>query len=171
MPDMKRHITLRDNTGKRIRVVLDNWRAAHDRFYRRWSREYDTLCSAGSLAPENCADPSSACAMAASGTKIPSNAPILVTLPVADVSACNGDCSVPVTGFAQVFLYDLQKLSGSICGPGVGSYYDISGCFVQQTDPNGGGGVAGAPNLGAIDSRPLFDNRRGSYGDHHWVKT
>ena len=42
MPDMKRHITLRDNTGKRIRIVLDNWGAAHDRFYRRWSREYDT---------------------------------------------------------------------------------------------------------------------------------
>ena len=41
MADMKRHITLRDNTGKRIRVALDNWGAAHDRLYRRWSREYD----------------------------------------------------------------------------------------------------------------------------------
>jgi len=41
MADMKRHITLQDNAGKRIRVVLDNYGAAHDRFYRRWSREYD----------------------------------------------------------------------------------------------------------------------------------
>ncbi len=38
---MKKHITLRDNNGKRIRLALDNWGAAHDRFYRRWSREYD----------------------------------------------------------------------------------------------------------------------------------
>ncbi len=41
MADMKRHITLQDNTGKRIRVALDNWGSAQDRLYRRWSREYD----------------------------------------------------------------------------------------------------------------------------------
>ena len=29
MADMKRHITLQDNTGKRIRVALDNWGSAH----------------------------------------------------------------------------------------------------------------------------------------------
>jgi len=40
--NMKLHITLQDDrTGKRIRVTLDNWGAAHDRFYRRWSREYE----------------------------------------------------------------------------------------------------------------------------------
>jgi hypothetical protein len=117
---------------------------------------HNTLCSAGSLAPENCADPSSACTMAASGTKVPSIDPLLVTLPVADVSACNGSCSSPITGFAQVYIYDLQKLSGPVCGTGVGSCYSISGCFVQQTDPNGGGGVAGAPNLGAIAPASLI---------------
>jgi putative Flp pilus-assembly TadE/G-like protein len=118
--------------------------------------EHNTLCSAGSLAPENCSDPSSVCTTAASGTKVPSNDPLLVTLPVADVSACNGACSVPITGFAQVYLYNLQQLSGAICGSGVGSCYNISGCFVQQTDPNGGGGVAGAPNLGAIAPASLI---------------
>jgi len=41
MADMKRHITLRDNTGGRVRIALDNWGSAHDRLYRRWSREHD----------------------------------------------------------------------------------------------------------------------------------
>jgi len=80
--------------------------------------------------------------MAASGTKIPSIDPLLVTLPVADVSGCAGSCSVPVTGFALVYMYAMTKVSPD----GV----SISGCFVQQADPGGGGGVAGAPNLGAI---------------------
>ena len=120
---------------------------------------HNTLCSKGSLSPENCADPSSACTMAASGTKIPSIDPLLVTLPVADVvgAGCSGSCSMPVTGFAQVYLYSLSKLSGpTSCGAGVGSCYSISGCFVQQADPGGGGGVAGAPNLGAIAPASLI---------------
>jgi hypothetical protein len=41
MVDMKWHIILQDNNGKRIRVVLDNWGAAHDRFYRRWSQDHN----------------------------------------------------------------------------------------------------------------------------------
>ena len=111
--------------------------------------EHNTLCSAGSLSPENCADPSSGCTMAASGTKIPSSDPLLVTLPVADLvgGGCTGACTVPITGFAQVYLYDLSKS---------GSSYTISGCFVQQTDSGGGGGVAGAPNLGAIAPASLI---------------
>jgi hypothetical protein len=109
--------------------------------------EHNTLCSNGSLSPENCADPSSACTMAASGTKIPSIDPLLVTLPVADVSSCSGSCTVTVTGFAQVYLYALNKISSNLF---------FSGCFVQQTDPAGGGGVAGAPNLGAIAPASLI---------------
>jgi len=104
--------------------------------------EHNTLCSAGSLPGESCSDPSSGCTMAASGTKIPSIDPLLVTLPVADVSGCTGSCSVPVTGFALVYIYSMDKTPSN----GV----SISGCFVQQTDPGGGGGVAGAPDLGAI---------------------
>jgi hypothetical protein len=103
--------------------------------------QHNSLCTAGSLAGENCADPSTNCDNAKAGLVIPSNDPLLVTIPVADVSACTGSCTVPITGFAQVYLYSLAKS---------GSSYTISGCFVQQTDPNGGGGVAGAPNLGAI---------------------
>ncbi len=104
--------------------------------------EHNTLCSAGSLTGESCSDPSSGCTMAASGTKIPSIDPLLVTLPVADVSGCTGSCSVPVTGFALVYIDSMDKTPSN----GV----SISGCFVQQTDPGGGGGVAGAPDLGAI---------------------
>jgi putative Flp pilus-assembly TadE/G-like protein len=113
---------------------------------------HNTLCSAGSLKGEDCTTPANNCSM----SPIPSNDPFLVTLPVADVSACNGSCTVPITGFAQVYIYDLQKLSGPVCGAGVGSCYNVSGCFVQQTDPNGGGGVAGAPNLGAIAPATLI---------------
>jgi len=108
---------------------------------------HNTLCSAGSLSPENCADPSSGCTMASSGTKIPSNDPLLVTVPVGDLSSCSGSCSVNITGFALVYLYSLSKSSSNI---------QLSGCFVQQTDPNGGGGVAGAPNLGAIAPASLI---------------
>ena len=109
---------------------------------------HNTLCSAGSLSPENCADPSSTCtALAANGTKIPTDDPLLVTVPVGDLSGCTGSCSVNITGFALVYLYDLSKSSSTI---------QLSGCFVQQTDPNGGGGVAGAPNLGAIAPATLI---------------
>lgn len=108
---------------------------------------HNSLCSAGSLAPESCADPSSACAMAQSGTKIPSNDPLLVTVPVGDLTSCNGSCPVTITGFAQVYLFAMMKTTSGIT---------LSGCFVQQTDPGGGGGVAGAPNLGAIAPASLI---------------
>jgi putative Flp pilus-assembly TadE/G-like protein len=133
MPDLSISSTVTTKAGVTWGDVSSGWNT-------RMS-EHQTLCTAGSLAPENCSDPSSGCTMAQSGTKIPSNDPLLVTVPVADLSSCTGSCSVSVTGFAQIYLYSLSKSSSTI---------QLSGCFVQQTDPGGGGGVAGAPDLGAI---------------------
>ena len=99
---------------------------------------HDSLCSAGSLPGENCSTADANCSM----SPIPSNDPLLVTVPVGDMTGCTGSCSVTITGWAQVYLYSLSKTSSTIT---------LSGCFIQQTDPNGGsGGVANAPNLGAI---------------------
>ena len=38
---MRRLITLKTETGKRVYVRLDNFGAGIDRFFRRWSREPD----------------------------------------------------------------------------------------------------------------------------------
>jgi hypothetical protein len=88
-------------------------------------------------------DPSANCdTFKSTGKPIPANDPLLVTVPVGDLTGCSGSCWTKITGFAQVYLYSLSKASDQIT---------LSGCFIQQTDPNGGsGGVANAPNLGAI---------------------
>jgi putative Flp pilus-assembly TadE/G-like protein len=86
-------------------------------------------------------DPQVNCDNAKSGIAIPSNDPLLVTVPVADLSSCKGSCTVAVTGFAQVYLYSLSKTSSDIV---------LSGCFVQQPDNGCAGGTASAGNLGAI---------------------
>jgi hypothetical protein len=99
---------------------------------------HNSMCSAGQLPAENCSSPDANCSM----SPIPSNDPLLVTVPVGDMTGCTGSCSVTITGWAQVYVYSLSKSSSTI---------QLSGCFVQQVDPNGGsGGLANAPNLGAI---------------------
>lgn len=67
---------------------------------------------------------------------IPAGDPLLVTVPVADLTGCNGACSVTVEGFAEVYLT-------------AGSDASISGCFVQEISANSVGG-SGATVLGAL---------------------
>jgi hypothetical protein len=79
--------------------------------------------------------PSSICANV-NPNNIPAGDPLLVTVPVADLSGCTGACSVSVEGFAEVYLTS-------------GSDASISGCFVQEVSTNSVGG-SGAPVLGAL---------------------
>jgi putative Flp pilus-assembly TadE/G-like protein len=100
---------------------------------------HNSMCASGQLPSQSCGSPPDAnCSM----SPIPANDPLLVTVPAGNLTGCTGSCSVTIQGFAQVYLYSMSKTTSSIT---------LSGCFVQQTDPNGGsGGVANAPNLGAI---------------------
>jgi hypothetical protein len=79
--------------------------------------------------------PSSICANV-NPNNIPAGDPLLVTVPVADLTGCYGACSVTVEGFAEVYLTS-------------GSNASISGCFVQAVSANSVGG-SGSPTLGAL---------------------
>jgi Flp pilus assembly protein TadG len=75
-------------------------------------------------------------------TDIPPNDPLLVTLPVADISSCSGACSgIPVQAFVDVYLIDLSKSGSNIA---------MTACFVQIVTPGGYVSVTTGPNLGAI---------------------
>jgi Flp pilus assembly protein TadG len=86
-------------------------------------------------------DPNTVC----SGTNpavIPPNDPLLVTLPVADISSCSGSCSgISVQAFVDVYLVDLSK-----SGPNIA----MTACFVQVVTPGGYVAKTSGPNLGAI---------------------
>jgi len=94
----------------------------------------------------NAPDPNSVC----NGSKTPTfpqGDPLLVTLPVADISGCSGRCSgVKVLGFANVYWTGISK-----SGPNI----NITGCFVENTTI-GGGGDTSAPKLGAIATPTLI---------------
>ena len=92
-------------------------------------------------AMKNAPDPNSICNGQNPTPPIPTGDPLLVTLPVADISPCGGSCSgVKVMGFANVYLTGMSK-----SGPNI----NLTGCFVSNVTL-GGGGDPGAPSLGAI---------------------
>ncbi len=91
--------------------------------------------------------PSSVCA-GNNPDNIPPGDPLLVTVPVADMSTCtNGTCSVTVTGFAEVYLTGLSA-------SGQASNATITGCFVSEVGSQTAGGT-GAPALGSL-GRPVL---------------
>jgi hypothetical protein len=104
--------------------------------------------------------PASRCS-GSSSPSIASNDPLLVTVPVADISSCAGSCSSSppsVTGFAEVYLTSVSTSStgigcsgGSGGGGSGGPNWYVTGCFVKELNPTvGGGGAPGSGNLGAI---------------------
>jgi hypothetical protein len=86
-------------------------------------------------------EPDSVCS-GTNPTDIPPNDPLLVTLPVADISSCSGACSgIPVQAFVDVYLVNLSK-----SGPNIA----MTACFVQVVAPGGYVSITTGPNLGAI---------------------
>ena len=93
-------------------------------------------------------DPSSICG-GSNPDNIPNGDPLLVTVPVGDMSTCStGNCNVTVTGFAEVYLTSLSA-SGSA------SNATISGCFVKAIAASSIGS-ASAPNLGSFGKPVLI---------------
>jgi hypothetical protein len=86
--------------------------------------------------------PDAGCSKAQSGNISP-NDPLLVTIPVADLagSGCNGRCTIPIMGFAEIYLTGLTK---SVPGPN----WQLTGCIVNEPTPKLGGDP-NAPKLGA----------------------
>jgi hypothetical protein len=86
-------------------------------------------------------DPNTVCS-GKNPSDIPPNDPLLVTLPVADISSCSGSCSgIPVQAFVDVYLVNLSK-----SGPNIA----MTACFVQVVTPGGYVAITTVPNLGAI---------------------
>jgi hypothetical protein len=85
----------------------------------------DTMCTPGNPSP-----------------KIPTGDPLLVTIPVADLSGsgCSGRCTIPIMGFAEIYLTGLTK---SVPGPN----WQLTGCVVNEPTPKLGGDP-NAPSLG-----------------------
>jgi Flp pilus assembly protein TadG len=73
---------------------------------------------------------------------IPANDPCLVTVPAVDFTGCNGNCSLTIEAFAEIYLE--QSSTGT----------EIDGCFVQQLDPQTVGSSS-APSLGPFGSPVL----------------
>jgi hypothetical protein len=91
-------------------------------------------------------DPSQVCtAGGGNPTDIPLGDPLLITIPVVDFGGCSGSCTVPIEGFAQVYMTGMSVKSGTA---------QIDGCFVQAVAP-GGIGSSSAPILGAL-SPPIL---------------
>lgn len=67
---------------------------------------------------------------------VPLNDPCLVTVPAVDYTGCNGNCSLTIEGFAQIYLE--QSTTSS----------EIDGCFVQGSTTSNLLGSTTAPNLG-----------------------
>jgi Flp pilus assembly protein TadG len=108
-----------------------------------WS---NLLSQHNSVAPS--VSPSSICAGTNPADNIPEGDPLLVTVPVGDMSTCsNGNCNITVTGFALVYLTDLSV-------SGQASNATISGCFVSAI-PNNTVGSTNAPALGAL-GKPIL---------------
>jgi hypothetical protein len=84
------------------------------------------------------ADPNAVCKNASSPSILP-NDPLLVTIPVADISGCSGRCTVPILGFAEFYMTGLTKTKGP--------NWQLTGCIVNEPTPNLGGDP-NAPGLG-----------------------
>jgi hypothetical protein len=91
----------------------------------------------------NSLDPNSICA-GSNPSSIPPGDPLLVTVPVGDLSKVNGAGQFQVAGFAEVYLTGLT---------GAGT---ISGCFVQEMTTVPGSTGGGGPVLGAISPPTIF---------------
>ena len=74
---------------------------------------------------------------------IPPDDPCLVTVPAVDFQGCNGNCSLTIQGFAEIYL-EADTTSTS-----------ISGCFVQAVAADTLA-VSGAPALGALSVPKLL---------------
>lgn len=73
-------------------------------------------------------DPNSVCA-GSNPNNIPNGDPLMVTVPVGNMGTCAGNCSVTVTGFAEIYLTGLSAVGGA-------SNAVISGCFVKEVAPS-----------------------------------
>jgi Flp pilus assembly protein TadG len=103
-------------------------------------------------------DPNSVCANSNPGVCsstittgcIPTGDPLLVTVPVGDMSLCTtGNCSINVTGFAEVYLTGLSA-------SGQASNATISGCFVSAVGGKTVGGPGGTgTQLGSL-GKPIL---------------
>jgi hypothetical protein len=88
----------------------------------------------------NSLDPNTICANNGNPNNIPEGDPLLVTVPVGDISTLNGGSgTMTVLGFAEVYLTNVDVKTGT-----------ISGCFVQQVNTKTIGGNSTAPALGAV---------------------
>jgi hypothetical protein len=84
-------------------------------------------------------DPNTIC-NGSNPTNIPEGDPLLVTVPVGDISGISGGSgTMTVLGFAEVYLTGIAANKGT-----------ISGCFVQEVNTKTIGGNSTAPNLGAV---------------------
>jgi hypothetical protein len=82
---------------------------------------------------------------------IPAGDPCLVTIPAVDFAGCNGNCSVTIEGFAQVYI---EPTSSSKNKGKSGS--QITACFITGVDGNTVTGSSSAPSLGAIEPPKLI---------------
>jgi Putative Flp pilus-assembly TadE/G-like len=76
---------------------------------------------------------------------VPINDPCLVTVPVVDFTGCNGNCSLTIEGFAQVYL-EQDSTSTS-----------MDACYVQGSTTTNLAGSPTAPDLGPT-TPPLLIN-------------
>jgi Flp pilus assembly protein TadG len=91
-------------------------------------------------------DPSQVCTTSGGNpNNIPTGDPLLVTIPVVDFGGCSGNCTMPIEGFAQIYMTGMSVKSGNA---------EIDGCFVQEVAPSSIGS-ASAPVLGAL-SPPIL---------------
>jgi hypothetical protein len=87
----------------------------------------------------NSLDPNTVCANNGNPNNIPEGDPLLVTVPVGDISQINGSKPMTVLGFAEVYLTGIDSKKAT-----------ISGCFVQAVNTKTIGGNGTAPALGAV---------------------
>jgi len=117
-------------TGGKNGPVNQGWTDLLAQHYAMSTVSPDSICSGSN--PDN----------------IPPGDPLLVTVPVGDMSTCtNGNCNVTVSGFAEVYLTGITA-----SGPASGA--TITGCFVSTVGEQTAGG-SGAPALGSL-GRPVL---------------
>jgi Flp pilus assembly protein TadG len=78
------------------------------------------------------------------GGGVPANDPCLVVVPAVDYTGCNGNCSLTIEGFAEIYLEQTTTST------------EIDGCFVKSIGPTSTGS-AGAPGLGSL-GQPVLIN-------------
>ncbi len=126
--------TINTDTGYDVGNITKGW--------QNLMTAHTNYCATAS----GCWDPSAVGSSCPSGTYSGApNDPLLVTIPVGDTAGCNGNCTLTVTGFVEVYLTGLTQGSCTGSNP----CWNLTGCFVKAPTP-GGGGSATAPQLGSI---------------------